>query len=211
MKIAKTLTATLMASTLLLGATACTSGSGENTSSEPKVEQTENTEAKDKKEIVETVDSFYAYMADGDNLNALADSAEKIEATNDDEVAAELKKNSPETFVFFDAYDTQTIANSFSYLAETAMLNAMDIVEDIPEGEKSTAVYSTPEEAVTVNGETATVDKSKIVVSNLGEGNPDKDAAHDGDDTEIDLVKKDGKWLIKAPTVDLKTGERVEK
>lgn len=211
MKIAKTVTATLMASTLLFGATACSTGDNEAPSPNTGTEQPakvmkkmEDTQAKDKAEIAETTTAMYTYIEDVDNILELADAADSVLDMNikdEDEVAKELKKAAPQAFVFFDAHDTQTIADSFSYLTVLAEDSNLD---------KETIVFNTPTDAVTIDGDTATVDKGKVESTSTKDGKSRTTPPYfSDDDREINFVKKDGKWLVKAPTVDMSNGERV--
>lgn len=205
MKITKTLTAALMASTVLLGATACSGG--EKASDTPQVEQTVDTVAQDKKDIAETVDGFYAYIVDSENIDKLANDfgiiqeSKGVEITNDDEMAKAIKDSSPEAFVFFDAYDKQTIANSYSFIVSMALRNETD----------DNVVYSTPEEAISVDGDTAVVDQSMVETSGGEENKSANGPYYDEPDEKIDLIKKDGKWLVKAHAINMETGERADK
>lgn len=212
MKIAKTLAATMMASTLLFGATACAGESEKPSStSKPTAEQTVNVEAQDKKEIMETVNGLFAYVSDADKITKLADVASAIDSKNlesDEEITKQLKEQEPEAFSFFDAHDMQTTANAFSFVAETAMENGLSSL-NVDNVAKEPVVFTAPEESVTVAGDTATVDKAKVLVTVGGKEQADAKLDYAEENRVISLVKKDGKWLVEAPAIDLKTGERV--
>ncbi len=200
MKITKTLSATLIASSLIFGATAC---SAEPDSVEATAEATvgDNTENKSQEqdstkaveEVVAVNDEVFAYFGDDENIDTIQGVIQNNDLSqSDEEVANLLKEKLPEAFAFFDTDDTESIASAFVYMSQIATNPAfMDDTD---------ATVTTPKEAVTVTGDTATVDRSQLKSSN--------GITFEKDD--INYVKKDGEWLINAPIVDLDTGERVE-
>lgn len=194
MKISKTLSAGILASTLLLGATACTTGT--DTGTDTGVEKSVQSEAEVKTEVASTVNGLLTYLSQEENFEKLAGATDGLDPEgSNDEIAKAIKEKAPEAFAYFDAHDTQTIADSYSYMAELIMGLSLD-----------TDVERTiPEDAVTVDGDTAKVDGTKMVTVVDGETMPATDPATETDESNfINLIKVDGKWLVKAPAVDLK-------
>lgn len=221
MKLNKLLTVPLMASALLFGVTACADNSvqagpgvdqstgtadGDKKTEDHKtkdIKDADNVEKEAKADIADTVNGLYAYVYDDKNIEDLLAVTEGIDTkdSDDDKIAAELKKASPETFSFFHTHDTQTIVNAFGYIAQLSVSAEMAST-DLPP--------TTPDEAITVDGDTATVEIEKLAVEGDEAGAPTPNLSGEVD-TEIDLVKKDGKWLVDAPEIDIETGERVKK
>lgn len=195
MKIFKALSVGVLASGLLFGATAC---SPENeTDNSPGVEQSVQSEAEAKTEITANVNGLLDYLANEDNLDKLANAGVGVdENDSDDEIAKQVKNSAPEAFEYFVADDTQTIANSYAMMAEIAM--ATSISNDVKR--------SVAEDAVTIEGDKAKVDGSKMKTVVGGETMPSAEATAPAEEREsdfINFVKKDGKWLIEAPMIDL--------
>lgn len=195
MKIFKALSVGILASGLLFGATAC---SPENeTNKGTGVEQSVQSETQAKTEIATNVNSLLDYLSKEENLDKLANAGMDVdENATDDEIAKQVKASSPEAFKYFDAYDTQTIANSYAMMAEIAM--ATSLGNDVER--------SVSEDAVTIDGDTAKVDGSKMKTVVDGETMPEADSSAPAEEREsdfIDFVKKNGKWLVKAPMIDL--------
>lgn len=194
MTIFKTISATMLGAGLLFGATAC--GTNETTDTKPEtgVEQTVKSEAETKAEIATTVDAMYAYMGDDANVEKMAAKPASLDANeaNDDTIAKAVKENLPEAFAFFDADDTQEIINSYAFMGQTAMTLAMG--DDV--------VLTTPVEAITVTGDTAKVDGTKTKMTVAGEA-VEGSTETATEENMINLIQKDGKWVIQAPHVDL--------
>lgn len=194
MKISKTLSAGILASTLLLGATACTTGT--DTGTDTGVEKSVQSEAEVKTEVASTVNGLLTYLSQEENFEKLAGATDGLDPEgSNDEIAKAIKEKAPEAFAYFDAHDTQTIADSYSYMAELIM--GLSLGTDVER--------TIPEDAVTVDGDTAKVDGTKMVTVVDGETMPATDPATETDESNfINLIKVDGKWLVKAPAVDLK-------
>lgn len=195
MKIFKTLSAGVLASTLLLGATACGNNDETDTGTDTGVEQSVQSEAEVKTEVASTVNDLLDYLSQQENYDKLATATDDLPAdVSNDEAAKTIKGKAPEAFAYFDAHDTQTIADSYGYMAQLIMV--LSLGNDVER--------TIPEEAVTVDGDTAKVDGTKMVTVVAGETMPATDPSVEAEeDNFINLVKVDGKWLVKAPTIDL--------
>lgn len=190
----KTISATLLASTLLLGATAC--GTDETSDTKPgnSVEQTVKSEAEIKTDIASTMDAMYVYLGNEENVLKLSTPPEGLDSkeANDDVIANAVKEAHPDAFAFFDADDTQEIINAYAFMGQTAMTLSMG--DDV--------VLTTPAEAITVEGDTATVDGTKTKMTVAGEEVDAPAAEPATEENTVKLIEKDGKWVIQAPFVD---------
>lgn len=140
--------------------------------------------------ILTTVNGFYDYVTTPENADKIAAAGERFadrtEVSNEE--VHQLAKDYPEVFQYFDTSTPENIKNAYGQ-----MVTGASLAKTIP-GIKIVV----PLEAVKQNGETATVNSTMVTVST-----PEKkmDSAADPNSTNlIDVVKKDGKWLMVATT-----------
>lgn len=218
MKVINTISAVVLTSTILLGGTACASNNDPNGAAGAGIGQETQaaTEATDKQEeqnvettktqVVSTVNAMLSYLSDETKFNALVDTSDSFtENTPREEIAQILLEEIPEGFSFFASNDTDTIEQAYVYMSELVLYDSISA-----DGNQR---YFT-EGAVTVNGDTAKVyggdlqtiynhdggeiDKSEKV-DKVGMDSVDPQNPHPRD--YINLVKKDGKWLIVPPAL----------
>jgi hypothetical protein len=138
-------------------------------------------------EILNVVNGFYDYAEKEDSLDNLMEAGQLIQQQGalTDEQAKAIVASVPDAFKYFDTSTPENVKNAYNELTATAM------------GVKTagTAVkFNVSVEAVNYKGDTATVDKNNVEVSINGEVQP----TFPGDPNNLNLVKKDGKWLIVA-------------
>lgn len=190
MNIFKALSVAAVASTLLFTATACGSEATPESDSSSTVQSAEAT-VDSKAEIVSVVDRYYEIVSDKEQLQPLIDVSETIpEGASDEEAETAVAAAAPEIFALFDLEDEHSIRNAYTFIHASSMFASM--------GEK--LEFSVPEEAVTVDGDTAKYDGTKTVAFVDGEQQPSPEA-EPVEENYINLVKKDGAWLIVAPAM----------
>lgn len=144
----------------------------------------------DEEAILTTVNGFYEYVTTPANADKVAAAGERFADRSEvsDEEVNQLAKDYPEIFQHFDTSTPQNVKNAYGQLVAGVSLAASI------EGIKVVA----PVEAVKQNGDTATVNSTMVKVTT-----PEKtmDSAADPESTDlINLIKKDGKWLMVATT-----------
>lgn len=140
--------------------------------------------------ILITVNGFYAYVTTPENASKISAAGERFANRTEvtDEEVLQFAKDYPEIFQHFDVSTPDNIKSAYGQLVTGASL-----AQTAP-GIKIVA----PAESVKLNGDTATVNSTMVTVST-----PEKtmDSAADPNSTDlIDVVKKDGKWLMVATT-----------
>lgn len=188
MKISKILAVTVIAGAVLLSGTAC-SGSDMGKKSEENVSTTakpsETPAVSDKQAIANVVSGYYGYVFNTDNLISIKKAGEILKGNPKptDEDLKVLVTNLPEGFKYFDTSSSTLIKNAYDQLYMTADMNTdkMEIV--------------VPEEAITVKGDTATVNQAKFSVTING-------GKIDNSHTTAELMKLKktgiGSWVIVA-------------
>lgn len=140
--------------------------------------------------ILTTVNGFYDYVTTPENADKITAAGERFadRAQVSNEEVFQLAKDYPEIFQYFDVSTPENIKNAYGQ-----MVTGAGLAQTIP-GIKIVV----PLEAVKQQGDTATVNSTMVTVST-----PERkmDSAADPNSTDlIDVVKKDGKWLMAATT-----------
>lgn len=193
MTILKTLSVSLLAGSMLFGAVGCSaSDTGNNPAPSAGISNVDQ-EAQDKKQIVSLINELYDYCAQPDKMLAMQELGLSIDrGASDSEVAKHLLEGNPEAFAYYDTSENLDVAMAY--------LNMANISSALLERDYKNMTIT--EDDVTVDGDTATVDESNVgstITSNMS-----PDVTIGGDGKTVELVKKDGKWLIKAPVADMK-------
>lgn len=196
MKVFKTLSVGILTSGLLLGATAC---SPESVSS--PVENIVHDEAQEKSDVAQTVNDFFGYITDKDHARAMSELAKRdYDAFNDDQIAEIVTSHMPAGFEYFDVSDSKQTLNAYAFMSTLAYRTYKS--EDF-------SMFTVPG-AVSIDGNKATVDGSRIDTVYNGVRRDNVLSKTTAQDNLIHMVRVDGKWLIKAPSIDFRTGEPVQ-
>lgn len=188
MKVFKTLSAGILASALLLGTTACIP---EDTST--AVENTVQDETQAKSAVAKTVNGFFGYITDKDNANIMEDLAGMDERTMEyDQIAETATSKMPAGFEYFTTSNATETVNAYAFMSTLAY-------RTFKSDDFSLFVAA---DAVSIDGDTATVDGSRIDTVYNGVRRDNLLDHTTAEDNMIHLVKVDGQWLIQAPTVD---------
>lgn len=192
MTILKTLSVSLLAGSMLFGAVSCgTSDTGNSPSPSAGVSSVDQ-EAQDKKEIVSAINELYAYGAEPGTMQAMQELGLSLKpGASDAEVGRHLLEGNPEAFARYDTSKDLYVAMAY--------LNLVNVSNALMERDFQNMTIT--EDAVTVNGDTATVDESAVGSTITSNAAPEVTIESDG--KTVELVKKDGKWLIKAPIADI--------
>jgi hypothetical protein len=163
MKITQILSASVLAGAVLFSGTACSAQSTEKapeSSSSAQALPVETptatvTPAVDEREAAaRTVNDYYAYVSDPDNLQKIQDAGAPLKGRGATATDAELKtmvEALPLGFQYFDTSSADLIKNAYVQLLMGASVMGSANME-----------LTTPAEAVTVAGDTATVNTLKI-------------------------------------------------
>lgn len=189
MKMSKTLTVLVLLPALIFGVSAC---SGTDTESEPVTTGTASASAGVTADpgisgAVGTVEGLYSYMTVDENLEKLNQAEEEIPTDATNEQAMETLTNSvPDAFSFYDTSTYEKTISAYRDLTITGTVNSLgdEVIVDVPE------------EAVTIDGETATVDNSKVVIT--VDGSPIVNTAATDGTNLIHLNLINNTWLIDA-------------
>lgn len=201
MSISKNLTVSLLAGGLLFGAVGCStseteadpapapaSSSSASASPEVTVDQT----AEDKKAIAGVITEVFDFASQPDNLLALQELGTKATGT-DDEIAKILRDSGLKGFEYYEDNDNLDLA--------LAYLNMATVSASLYEKGLANTDIDIPEDAITVDGDTAVYDESatgSVFTANMA---PDKVDIKDANSNKVSLIKEDGKWLIQAPEI----------
>lgn len=198
MSISKNLTVSLLAGGLLFGTVGCStsenedstapaSSSSASTAASPEV--TVDQTAEDKKAIAGTITELFDFASQPENLMALQDLGGKANGT-DAEVAKVLRDGGIKGFEYYE--DKKDLDPAFAYL------NMATISAALYQSELANTDIVIPEDAITVDGDTAVYDESatgSIITANMSS----EVEVEGSESNKVNLVKQDGKWVIKAP------------
>lgn len=137
--------------------------------------------------ILSAVNGFYDYTEKETSLDELMEAGQIVQKQGEltaDEAKA-IVAAAPEGFKYFDTSTPENVRNAYNELTATAM--------GVKAG-GSPVTFNVSVEAVSYNGDTAAVDKNAVEVSVDGEVQP----VFPGEENNLNLVKKDGSWLIVA-------------
>lgn len=201
MKITRILSASVLAGAMLLAGTACSmtedkkSESATSAAAQPTQSQgTSSSNASEPQAVAATVNGFYAYAFNKENVEDIQKAAQHLNgnAAPNEEDLKTLIANLPEGFKYFDTSSPELIKNAYGLLLVGAMVG--DLKMEI----------TVPEEAVTVEGDTATVDPAKIVMTVDGKKTDNSTSSSD----LIKLKKNEaGSWVMVAESTMNGSGE----
>lgn len=191
MTVFKTISTGVLATAILFGATAC----ADNSSApkvETKAEQTVQTEQEIKAEVAAAGTAMMKYFSDLSSLKTINQAGQSIpKGLPDDEASKLIQEAAPEAFSHFHITDDESVTNAYMYMA--LLIQVLFLAGEPPE-----MVY--PVEAVTLDGDTATLNQAMLEVGS-GQENTGSTEEMLPNEEFLELVKKDGKWLIEAPDV----------
>lgn len=193
MKISKIISVSMLAGAVLLSGTAC---SANNDTKPTASSQPSTNTVKDEIHVVETVNGYYSFITSSGSYDKVkAAGAELVgKAASDDQLNA-MVSNFPEGFKYFDTSNAQNIKSAYQ-----AMMLSTGSLRD-REGMKITV----PEEAVAIDGNTATVNTTWITLIENGSAHPTEPESNPDMSDYINLVKKDdGSWVIVAKESSMK-------
>lgn len=191
LKINQIFAASLIAGAVILSGTACAASipEGRNTPTtavaSPQVNSTDSTE--DNAKILKTVNGYYDFIASPDSSEKIKTAGADLvgKQATDEEIQA-FAKDFPDGFQYFDTSTTQLIKSAYTVMSVGSQSLQPDTVK-----------ISAPEESVTVNGDTATVNTTWITVVKNGKTYPTSPESTPDKSDLIQLVKKDdGSWVI---------------
>jgi hypothetical protein len=188
MNIRKILSASVLASAIIFSGTACSSPVNPVTPDglpNPNVTQQETGE---EDQVVAVVNGFYDYVTTPENADRIAEAGERFSGRTEvsDEELQQMVADFPDVFKYFDTATSENVKNAYGQLVAGVSLAST------VEGIKITA----PKEAVKQYGSTATVNSTMVTIKTPART---MDSSADPDSIDlVQLVKKDGKWLMVA-------------
>lgn len=164
MKITRILSASVLAGAVLFSGTACSmldmgkkSESSSSASAKPSESQSNETAVDEQQAVADVVNGYYTYVSTPGNLDEIKQAGEFLKgrgATASEEELNQLVDSLPEGFAYFDTSSPDLTKNAYVQLLVGAGIMSAAKME-----------MNTPPSAVTVNGDNATVDSTKIEVN----------------------------------------------
>lgn len=203
MQMPKIVSVIAVASALTVGLSAC-AGQGESPAPEETVSESATATAPSKSApstekdpgvesdpgvtgVINTVESLYAYMTLDENLAELKSVEEDISPeTTNEEAMEEFTTEVPEAFSFYDTSTYEKTIAAYRDLTITGTINNL--------GEE--VVVEVPKDAVTIEGDKATVDNAKVDV--IVDGETIENLAENDGTNLIHLRLVNDTWLIDA-------------
>jgi hypothetical protein len=168
MKITRTLSASVLAGAVLLSGTACSmmdmnkkSESSSSATAEPSETQSVETTVDEQQAVADVVNGYYTYVSTPGNLDEVKQAGEPLKgrgATASDEELNQLAASLPEGFAYFDTSNPELIKNAYVQLLVGAGVMSVANMD-----------MNTPASAVTVEGDTATVNPALVEMTANGE------------------------------------------
>lgn len=198
MKMSKTVSAIALASALTIGVSAC---AGSTDAPEPEETATESTQTATPSAsqdpsveadpgvsgVINTVENLYAYMTIDENLAEFSEVEEKIDPeTTNEEAMEKFTTEIPDAFAFYDTSTYDKTISAYRDLTITGTIN--DLGEEV--------VVDVPKDAVTIEGDKATVDNAKVDV--IVDGETIENMADNDGTNLIHLRLVNDVWLIDA-------------
>lgn len=197
MKITRILSASVLAGAVLLSGTACSildMGKKPDASTSASPAPTETTSAEieivnEGQAVADVVNGYYTYVLMPDSLAEIEQVGDRFDGRSEvtDEELNELVTSLPQGFQYFDTSNAELI--KYAYIS---LLSGASVGDKMPGAE-----LVLPAEAVTVEGDTATVNATMAKISKDGEA-----IASEADPYAADLInlkKNDsGSWVIVA-------------
>lgn len=200
MKFNRVLSASVLACAVIFTSTACSptdNGASKETptttaTSTPSASETSVPTASatvldsETKQIINSVSSYYDFVAFKGAADMVKQVSVMMTPTPTDDKLKEIVSHLRGGFVYFDTSSSENILNTVSQLGARAI-----------QSERNPGVtVEVPADAVSINGDTATVDTNKVLVTVNGVTGPATKAPY-FEMPEINLVKKsDGSWGI---------------
>lgn len=168
MKITRILSASVLAGAVLLSGTACSmmdmnkkSESSSSATAEPSETQSVETTVDEQQAVADVVNGYYTYVSTPGNLNEVKQAGEPLKgrgATASEEELNQLAASLPEGFAYFDTSNPELIKNAYVQLLVGAGVMSVANMD-----------MNTPASAVTVEGDTATVNPALVEMTANGE------------------------------------------
>lgn len=198
MKITQILSASVLAGAVLLSGSACAANNStpEATASTQASEAISPASAEDTTKVLSTVNGYYNFIASPGNYDKAKEAgAELMGKEASDDQLKDLASGFPEGFQYFDTSDSQLIKNAHKAM----MLGSGTLRMGDP------VIITAPAEAVTIDGDKATLNTTWISVTEKGITLPAEPESNPDLSDLIDLVKKDdGSWVIVAKESSMK-------
>lgn len=197
MKLNQIFSASLLAGAVLLSGTACAASipEGRNTpvpsssaSAEPSQTTSEDSATDNTAKILTTVNGYYDFITDPESPDKIKSAGDPLvgKAATDEEMRT-FAEDFSEGFQYFDTSTSDLIRRSYKSMS----LGSLSLTE------QGSITISAPEESVTIDGDTATVNTTWISATKNGKKlRTAPESSPDASDL-IQLVKKDdGSWVI---------------
>lgn len=197
LKIKQLLSASLLASMVILSGTACSAPSPSPAPEEskaqttatasPQVNSTDSTE--DTAEILKTVNGYYDFITAPESKDKIKSAgADLMGKKATDEELQTFATNFSEGFQYFDTSTSQLIKSAYTVMSVGSTSLHAESVK-----------ISAPKESVTIDGDTAALNTTWITVTKNGKTYPTAPESTPDPSDLIQLVKKsDGSWVIVA-------------
>lgn len=153
---------------------------GESVVGEAKTTQASTEDSPEVLEVKDTLDEFYVSIADKEKAKSYVSLVSKLQ--NDPNATVEDRKAQGKEFFAEDIkkFDLEKVTEDEAfYVLSVATIASTLVPEDYPK-------LTVPADAISVDGDVATVDMSKV-------GNRSEESESTG---KITLIKRDGAWLI---------------
>lgn len=192
MKTAKILYASVLAGAVLFSGTACAANNSQHDNKPTVTAQTEAskaTEDTDTANILTTVNGYYSFISNSENYDRVKAAGAEVPGKNATDEQLTALADDFEGFKYFDTSSSQLIQNAYRAM----FLGAGSLRMGSP------LTITAPADAVTVNGDKATLNTTWITVVENGITHPTKPESSPDSSDLINLVKKDdGSWVIVA-------------
>lgn len=140
----------------------------------------------DVEDIVSTVSGYYKFVSSPGSLDKVQAAGSALSPKPTDEELTQFASNFSEGFKYFDTSSSENITNAHNQLFARATQSSR----------KPGATVNVPAEAVTVTGDTATVDATKVIVTLNGQAGPSTMTPY-FEHAQLALVKDaSGSWVI---------------
>lgn len=194
------LSASILAGLVLLSGTACSASSAPEkptaTASAKATENASNDEATATTDVLTTVNGYYSFISNPESYDKVKTAGAALSGVEaSDEQLQAFASDFSEGFQYFDTSDSQSIKNAYkAMMLGTGSLRMGSPVE-----------MTIPADAVTMDGDKATVNTTWLQVIEDDKELPSKPETSPDSSDVINLVKKDdGSWVIVAKDSSMK-------
>lgn len=197
MKIAKILSASVIAGVILLSGTACAQpfggGTGGNVPERsPSASSTTGIEESSEAEMEEvstTVNGYYGFIAQPETFNEVRDAGAELTGRSVTDQELQDLASGYYGFSYFDISSSQAIKNAYKSMQLGANAGY----------EREGITIHAPSEGITIDGDTATFNTTHIVLTENGKTFPSEPEANPDQAEMMNLAKQDdGSWVIVA-------------